>query len=236
MNRYQRQTLIPQIGPEGQTKLLSKKILIVGAGGLGSPVATYLTLAGVGEILIADCDSVELTNLNRQFMHLENGVGINKAKSAWDFLTNRNSEIKIKTFEKQVDATNIYSLLHERDIVINCVDNLETRYVVNSACVHNGVPLLEAGIESFFGFVMGIHRGSACFECLFPKGKKKGVTPVLGATAGVVGSVQASEALKMLLGIEPNAFSKYITVDLLNLQFETIALQRNPNCPCCSGV
>jgi len=236
--RYKRQIIIDEIGENGQEKLKNSKVMVIGTGGLGSPVLFYLAAAGIGTLGIVDSDVVEISNLNRQILHFEKDTGIEKVKSASSKLLRFNPGITVNEHKVRITEANIDDLVKKYDLVVDCVDNLETRYVVNDGCHRQQVPLVEAGIMGFDGFIMTIIPGKGpCYRCLYPEGSIRygndSPIGVLGATAGVTGSMQAVEAVKLLLDIGTPLVSNFLTFSLLDMEFNRINLKSNPNCRLC---
>ncbi len=232
-SRYLRQTILPQIGEEGQTKLKESTVVVVGCGGLGSPVLTYLMMVGVGKIVMMDSDTVSLTNMNRQFLYEENDIGKEKAYCAEEFLCRRNSEIDIQAVQTCVNEENIGNLLQGAQLVIDCVDNDRTRILVSRACLRLKIPVIEAGLRGFYGYVLPISPGeSACIECLrSDHTSKEENIPVIGAAAGVIGSLQAMEGIKVLLGMDVS-YGSILHYDGLRGEFETIPIEPKEQCIC----
>ena len=229
--RYERQIAIEQIGEVGQAKLGAARVLVVGAGGLGSPTLTYLARAGVGYLKVIDLDVVSESNLNRQFFYHNDDLGKSKAILASERLRKQNPEIQVCGVETRITEENIAKLLVDIDVVVDCVDNIETRLIMNRACMKKGIPLVEAGIADFYGFVTVVHRESACLECMgFQADDVQKVTPTLGATAGVVGSMQALECIKIILGMDGVAYGKMLQYDGINGTLETIPIGVADHC------
>lgn len=231
--RYQRQIMIDKIGEAGQAKLSKSRALVIGAGGLGSPVLYYLCAAGVGCVDIIDSDTVALSNLNRQFIHFEKDISLQKAYSAKEKLNQFNSEIIINAYTEVLDDTNASQFISpgKYDIVLACVDNHATRQVINKACVKSKTPLVLGGISGFSGYVLCVIQGiSPCYNCVFPTASQI-PTGVLGATAGVVGSIIASQAIKLILG--QNRGLELAFIDLVSLAIEKPQIKRDKNCPVC---
>ena len=232
-SRYERQLIVPQIGEEGQKKLSESKVTVVGCGGLGSPVLTYLALAGVGHIRMIDCDKVSFTNLNRQFFYEQASLDKVKCEEAAEFLKKRNPQITIDPIHKMLDEENAVELLKESDVVVDCVDRIGVRKIVGRTCKKLGVPLVEAGIHGFYGYILPIDPGkSACLECV-----ETGITketlpvPALGAVAGVIGSLQAVECLKILLGL-PVPFGTMLSYDGIYGEFDPVPVAVRKECIC----
>ena len=233
--RYLRQLLIDEIGPEGQKALLSSHVLVIGAGGLGSPVLLYLAAAGVGRITIVDHDVVSLSNLNRQVLYSEADLGVPKAMAAAKRLSALNSTIVIRPVVAAFSDDNAEELLAGIDLVVDCVDSSSARYTVNQACVARNIPLVEAGINGLDGYVYPIipHK-TACFACGNPQRKPASTGPIaaLGATAGVIGSIQAGIALRMLCDLSVPAGERFV-FSLSDLSCFQIPINRDPKCPVC---
>ncbi|SJZ34015.1 HesA/MoeB/ThiF family protein [Selenihalanaerobacter shriftii] len=240
LQRYDRHIILDEIGQEGQQKLKESSVLIVGAGGLGSPVAYYLAAVGIGCIGIIDFDEIELSNLQRQILHSTSNIGSFKVDSAEKSLKALNPNLDIITYQASLKTDNVEDLVMRYDIVINCVDNFASRYLINDACVSNNIPLIEAGVLGFEGQVMVIIPGKGpCYRCIFPESSKQGRISadkeigVLGAVAGTIGTLQATEAIKYLLGIGELLFSKLLIYDALHASFRKVELKANPRCPIC---
>jgi len=232
MDRYLRQ--LELIGEEGQRKISKAKVLVVGAGGLGSPVIAYLAGAGVGKLGIADGDIVEEHNLQRQIIHAGK-VGMNKAESAKEFVESINPDVEVVAYPFHVTSENVEDLVKEYDIVVSCPDNFKTRLLLNDACIKFGKPMVHGAIYGFEGEIMTI-TGSPCYRCLymsFPKVDASAIA-VMGFTAGFFGCIQASETIKLILGMEVLE-GKLFRGDLRSMEFFTIEIKPNPNCPTCSG-
>jgi len=229
--RYERQLLMKEISYSGQENLKNARVLVIGAGGLGCPVLTYLVCAGVGYIRIVDNDVISESNLNRQFLFGESDIGKEKATTAKKVLNVQNPEIIIEANVQRVTNENVDILLESIDIVVDCVDNIETRLIMNRTCIRNNIPLIEAGIEGFYGFVTIIRRETACLECMgFYEGETNKTSPVIGVTAGVIGSLQANECIKMILGLDSDLNGKLLEYDGLNCTLEKIEVLKSPDC------
>lgn len=243
IQRYSRNILLPEIGGTGQARLRASSVLIIGAGGLGSPVACYLAAAGVGRIGIIDHDRVELSNLQRQILHTTDRVGMSKAASARQTLEALNPEIRIETHETRLTADNAADLVARYDLVCDGCDNFKTRYLVNAACVEHHKTLVSAAVLRFDGQLSTFrpHLGGPCYECLFPRAGEGGGSPscgdagIFGAVTGVLGTLQATEALKELLNLGESLSGRLLLWDALATRFTTITIPRDPACPACGG-
>lgn len=232
--RYERQLILPEIGKEGQEKLRNARVLVIGFGGLGTPAAVYLAEAGIGYLEILDTDTVSLTNLNRQFLFAEKDIDSYKAHVAERAIGKMNSEIAVHGRAVHIDSGHIDSLVQGFDVVVDCVDSLRTRKIVHDACLKYGVPLVEGGIDGFYGFVSVIKKGFPCLNCMdFFSGRQKETTPVLGAVAGIVGSMQALETIKILLHIDDVLFGTILYYDAKRHELEQVKIPDNPLCLCC---
>ncbi len=237
LDRYKRQILLTEVGPEGQKKIRQSKILIIGAGGLGSPAAFYLAAAGVGHIGIADPDAVEISNLNRQILHLPGHIGKPKVESATFTLNRFNPDIIITPYPvKLISPEQIDSLLPVYDVILDCSDNYETRYAINEACVHHQKPWVYGAVSEFEGQVMTIIPGvTPCYRCLYPAARplSKGPAAVMGVTPGLIGTLQATEALKFILNQGKLLTGRLLFVDLLEMRFDILTTSKNKDCPAC---
>ena len=239
VKRYSRHIIMGQVGSLGQRKLMNAKVLIIGAGGLGSPSAVYLALAGVGTIGIVDFDVVEVSNLQRQILHHNADVGRPKVVSAQDSLHAYNPDVNVVVHETRISSENAVEIIEQYDIVINGADNFPSRYLVNDACYLLGKPLVDGSILIFDGQATVFIPGSGCYRCLFPTPPPPGMVPncaeagVLGALTGLVGSIQATEALKLILGIGESLKSRLLLIDALAMDFREVRMKRNPACPLC---
>ncbi|MCM8797329.1 MAG: molybdopterin-synthase adenylyltransferase MoeB [Candidatus Omnitrophica bacterium] len=240
IERYSRQIILPYVGGKGQEKLLSAKVLIVGAGGLGSPAALYLASAGIGRIGIVDSDKVEINNLQRQILHLNSGIGKSKVESAKERMTAINPDVEVVTYNLRLTSENILDIIRDYDIVIDGSDNFPTRYLVNDACVLSGKPLSHGGIFRFDGQATTIlPRQSACYRCLFSEPPPPGLVPscqeagILGAVAGVIGTIQANEVLKYVLGIGNLLTGRLLIFNALDSSFRQVKVPRDAKCPVC---
>lgn len=240
--RYARQIVLPEIGESGQRKLMEGSVLIIGAGGLGSPAALYLAAAGVGRIGIADADAVERSNLQRQILHATADLGRPKAVSAAETIRALNPDVETEIHEERVTGDNISELIRTYDFVIDATDNFASKFLINDACVLEDKPFVHAGILGFCGQLMTVlpHR-SPCYRCVFRSMPEKGDVPtgrqagVFGATAGVIGTLEALEAAKYLTGAGDLLTGKLLTFDGLTARFHTVALPpRGEGCAVCS--
>ncbi len=239
VNRYSRHIIMGDVGSKGQRNLLQAKALIVGAGGLGSPSAIYLALAGVGTIGIVDFDVVEISNLQRQILHHTSDIGRPKLESARDNINSYNPDTNVVLHEVRLESDNAREIISQYDLVINGADNFATRYLVNDACYLEGKPLVDGSILIFDGQATLFLPGQGCYRCLFPEPPPPGLVPncaeagVLGALTGLVGSIQATEALKHFLGIGESLVSRLLLIDALSMSFREVRLKKNPSCPLC---
>ncbi|MGE5486082.1 MAG: HesA/MoeB/ThiF family protein [Ignavibacteriales bacterium] len=240
--RYERQTVIPAIGEAGQERLLSSSVLIAGLGGLGSPVALYLAAAGIGRLGLVDPDTVSESNLQRQVIHGLSTMGRKKVESAAARLRDLNPDVRVTEYPGQLTPVNAASLVREYDVVVACLDNMESRYLLNDACVGAGKPLVEGGVMRFSGMITTIVPGKGpCYRCIFPE--TPGANPmdparagILGPVPGVIGSMQAMEVLKLVLGIGEPLVGRLLLVDMLACSFKEVVVPRNPSCPSCGGL
>lgn len=240
IKRYARHILLPDVGGRGQVRLKESSVLVVGAGGLGSPVALYLAAAGVGRLGIIDSDVVDASNLQRQVLHNTANLGEPKVESAYKRLTAINPHITVEPHYTRLSAENAADLVSRYDVMVGGVDNFPARYLLNDACVMAKKPLVEAGILRYDGMLMTIKPGEGpCYRCLFPEPPPPGTVPtcseagVLGALAGVIGSLQAFEVLKLILGIGEPLVGRMLMYEGLRAQFRDVEFYRNPKCPVC---
>jgi molybdopterin/thiamine biosynthesis adenylyltransferase len=243
LERYSRQLVLPEWSGAAQERLREAHVIVVGAGALGSPVATYLAAAGVGHIGIVDGDEVAISNLHRQPLHFTPDIGLNKADNAVVKLSALNPEVQVDSYPVRLERMNADAIVLGMDLVVDCTDTFETRYLVNDACCAQRVPLVEGGVLGFGGLVMSIRPGeSACYRCAFPVEPPAGSVPscreagVLGAMAGVVGSIQALEALKLLAGVGEPLLDTILQLDGGSMAFTRVATERRPDCPACARV
>lgn len=233
MNRYLRQ--IPLIGDEGCRMLQGSTVFIAGAGGLGSPAALYLASAGIGTIRIADPDAVEESNLNRQILHSESRIGENKALSAKKSIEALNGGCCVEAFPEKITDASVLRLIGDADIIIDCLDNFEARYVLNRAALQQGKPLLHAAVSGYSGQLTLIVPGKTpCLECIFPHASTTESSPAIGAACGVVGSLQALEAVRVLTG-NPTLAGKLLLYDGASNTINTFSVKKSERCPVCGA-
>jgi molybdopterin/thiamine biosynthesis adenylyltransferase len=239
--RYSRHILLPQIGYEGQDKLVNSHALIVGAGGLGSPVALYLAAGGVGKLTICDFDVVDLTNLQRQIIHTTRSVGINKAISAQQSIHELNPEVEVRTVCERSTEDSLQALVAEADVVLDCTDNFATRYALNRVCVKLRKPLVSGAAINFEGQVTMFDMradDSPCYHCLFPEiGNEEGLrcaeSGVFSPLVGIIGTTQAAEAMKLLMGIGQSLQGRLLLLDALHMEWRSLKLAKDPACKVC---
>jgi molybdopterin/thiamine biosynthesis adenylyltransferase len=242
VNRYSRHELLKELGTEGQAKIRAAKVLIIGAGGLGSPASLYLTSAGVGKITIVDGDTVDLTNLQRQVVHSTERVGIPKALSAKISLQAVNPEVELEALVMIPDEEQTRELVRAHDIILDCTDNTKSRYRLNRICWEEKKPLVSAGCVCFTGQVSVFdfrQADSACYACLFPNhdgnDEKASALGVFAPLVGILGCTQASEALKLIAGIGEPLVGRLFMIDALTMDVQVLKYRRNKNCPCCGN-
>ncbi|MEE9194466.1 MAG: molybdopterin-synthase adenylyltransferase MoeB [Alphaproteobacteria bacterium] len=243
VERYARHIILSEVGGEGQAKLLRSRVLVIGAGGLGSPLLLYLAAAGVGTLGIVDDDVVDLSNLQRQVIHTTGRIGIAKVESARQAIEAVDPEVRLVTHETRIDADNAFELMENYDVVADGSDNFETRFLVNDACYFAKKTLVSAALLRFEGqvstFKAHLGGGNPCYRCMFPEPPPPGlIAPcaeggVLGAVAGAVGSIQATEVLKELLGIGDSLSGSLLIYDALGTTFRKVRLKPDPACPLC---
>lgn len=243
--RYSRHILLPEIGVEGQEAISAGRVLIVGAGGLGSPAAMYLASAGVGEIVLCDGDTVDLTNLQRQLLHSDATVGVNKARSGRGSLARINPGTRVSTVEARVEGEALADLVAGVDVVLDCCDNFATRHAVNRACVRHRKPLVSGAAVRFDGQLTVFDQREAgarpCYHCLFPEGEdlaemRCAVTGIFAPLTGIIGAMQAAEALKLLAGCGEAAVGRLLVLDGLGMRWREIRYGRDPACPVCGQI
>lgn len=240
IERYSRQIILPNVGGKGQEKILKARVLVIGAGGLGSPCALYLASAGVGKLGIVDSDKVELNNLQRQIIHSTQNVGRLKVESAKERLNAINTDIEVIPYNVRLTSQNIMDVIKDYDMVVDGSDNFPTRYLVNDACVLSKKPFSHGGIFRFDGQAITIVPGEGpCYRCLFPEPPPPGLVPscqeagILGAVAGVIGTIQANEVLKYILGIGNLLAGKLLIFNALDSSFRHVKVPKDPNCSVC---
>ena len=243
LERYSRQLVLPEWSGAAQERLGAAMVIVVGAGALGSPVATYLAAAGVGRIGVVDQDPVELSNLHRQPLHFTPDIGVAKADSAAAKLGFLNPEVMVEPYAVRLEEANAEAIVMGADLVVDCSDSFETRYLVNDACCRAGIDLVEGGVLGFAGLVMSIRPGrSACYRCAFPVPPPAGSVPscreagVLGAMAGIVGSIQALEAIKLLAGVGEPLTDRILQLDGHDMGQTIVRTGRRDGCPACAQV
>jgi adenylyltransferase/sulfurtransferase len=238
--RYSRQILLPQVGVAGQEKLLATRALIVGAGGLGSPAAIYLAAAGIGQLVIADHDRVELSNLQRQILHQQDDIGRDKVASAQDTLAAINPEVQVTPIAERLQGSRLEQAVSEADLVLDCSDNFATRFAVNRACVAHRTPLVSGAAVRLEGqvavFIPGRHD-SPCYGCLYREGEDPDQTcsenGVLSPLVGIIGSLQALEAVKVVLSLGEDLCGRLVVFDGLQHEWRSLKVPRDPGCPVC---
>ena len=240
ITRYSRHILLPEVGGKGQKKLSQAKVFVVGAGGLGCPVAYYLGAAGIGTIGLIDSDVVDLSNLQRQVLHHTPDVGRSKTQSAKEKIQALNPDVQINTYEERLTAHNARELIRQYDVVIDGVDNFPAKFLINDACYLENTPLVHGGILRFEGRVMTIvPNESACYRCIFKNPPPAGVVPtcqeagIIGVVAGIIGSIQATEAIKLILNIGEPLKNRLLDFDARTTTFREIRVKRNPICALC---
>jgi len=239
VRRYSRHLILPEIGGSGQRKLLNGKVLLVGAGGLGSPAALYLAAAGVGTLGIVDFDAVDLSNLQRQILHHVRDVGRPKVESAVDTIADLNPDVKVVPYRETLNSSNARQIFSEYDVIVNGSDNFPTRYLANDACVFLKKPLVDGSIFKFEGQTTVFLPGHGCYRCLYPAPPPPGVVPscaeagVLGVICGVIASIQGVETIKLLLGLGDPLVGRLVFFDALSMEFRQVKFRRDPDCPVC---
>ncbi|MFN8477147.1 MAG: molybdopterin-synthase adenylyltransferase MoeB [Kouleothrix sp.] len=239
--RYSRHLILPEFGMAGQRKVKEGSVLLIGTGGLGSPLALYLAAAGVGHIGLVDFDVVDESNLQRQIVHGTGTVGVRKTESAKRRLADLNPNVEVTTYETQITSENAFELMRPYDVIVDGTDNFPTRYLTNDASVMLGKPNVYGSIFRFEGqaTVFSPKDGGPCYRCLYPEPPPPGLVPscaeggVLGVLPGVIGTIQATEAIKLLAGIGETLVGRLMLYDALNMRFRELKLRRNPNCPVC---
>lgn len=239
IKRYSRHIILSQIGGKGQKKLLDAKVLLVGAGGLGSPAGMYLAAAGVGTLGVVDFDVVDLSNLQRQVLHHTHDLGRPKVDSAAETIRDMNPDVQVVKHAEPLTSANALEIVRQYDIVVDGTDNFPTRYLVNDACVLTGRTSVYGSIYRFEGMATVFLPGKGCYRCLFPSPPPPGSVPscqeagVLGVLPGIIGVIQATEAVKLILGIGESLCGHLLVYDALEMEFRKLKLNRNPACPVC---
>jgi adenylyltransferase/sulfurtransferase len=235
--RYSRHILLPQIDVRGQEKLLASRVLIVGLGGLGSPVAMYLAASGVGNLVLVDHDRVDLTNLQRQIVHATERVGQDKTTSAAHGLAALNPGVRVTTINQKLEGAALEEQVQQVDAVVDTTDNFASRFAINAACMRAGKPLVSGAVVRFEGQVAVFPPGGPCYRCLYAEGggpdEACATLGVLAPAAGIIGSIQAVETLKLLLGIGQTLAGRLLLFDALNMEWREIRLRKDPQCPVC---
>ena len=239
VQRYSRHLIMPNVGSVGQRKLLDGKVLVIGAGGLGSPISLYLALAGVGTIGIVDFDIVDVSNLQRQILHTDADVGRRKVESAKETLLAHNPDLNVQVHEEPINSENAMEIINQYDIIVNGADNFSTRYLVNDAAYLAGKPLVDGAILVFDGRATTYLPGQGCYRCMYPDPPPPGEVPncseagVIGALPGLVGSIQALEVIKLLLGIGETLTGRLLMIDALSMEFTELKVRKDPQCKLC---
>ncbi len=247
--RYSRQIMLPQIGIEGQQKILDSKVLLVGAGGLGSPIAMYLVASGVGELTLVDPDTVDLSNLQRQILHCTKNLGEDKVLSAKQTLADLNSQTRVRTIKEILSGNSLEEEINRADVVVDATDNFQSRFAINAACVKSATALVTGAAIRFEGqvSVFDMQEGSACYQCLFPNvnsGQNEthekeleescSETGILGSVTGLIGAIQATEVIKLLVNIGQTLSNKLLLIDALNMEWHSVKIKKDTKCATCS--
>jgi adenylyltransferase/sulfurtransferase len=234
--RYHRQMLLPEWGEQAQERLAAATVFVAGAGGLGSPVAIYLAAAGVGTLRICDAGQVELSNLNRQILHGQGDIGRDKPASAVESLGRLNPRLRLEPLTETITGKNIAELVGAASLIVDCLDNFDTRYVINEYALHSGMPFVHAGVQGLCGQIGFFNPPeTACLACVIPEAPAASTFPIVGATAGLLGCLEALEALKFLTGAGDLLRGRLLFCDGAAMEFQEIALERDPGCPVCGG-
>jgi len=248
--RYSRQIMLPQIGIEGQQKICESKVLLFGAGGLGSPIAMYLAASGIGELTVVDPDTVDLSNLQRQILHCTKNLGEDKVLSAKQTLTSLNSQTSVRTIKEILTGNSLEDEINRADVVVDATDNFQSRFAINAACVKSKIALVTGAAIRFEGqvAVFDMQEGSACYQCLFPDvdlGQNESPenefeescaeTGILGSVTGLIGSIQATEVIKLVTNIGQTLTNKLLLIDALNMEWHSVKIKKDPKCATCSS-
>lgn len=237
LEKYDRQMMIKDFGQEGQEKLKGAKVFIAGAGGLGSPIAIYLAAAGVGKMTIVDCDTVSVSNLNRQIMHGEKDVDRNKAQSAQESITALNSDIVVQGIVEEITGDNVYDLVGDNDLIVDAMDNVPTRLLLNEVAIKKNIPIFHGAVYGFDGRVTTIIPGKTpCLRCLYPKIPPSSKFPVVGTTPAVIGCIQAAEVIKYIVGIGQLLTGRILIYDGLKSKFMNIDVKKKTGCDACGHI
>jgi adenylyltransferase/sulfurtransferase len=234
--RYHRQMMIAGWGEEGQRKLKAARVFVAGAGGLGSPLSIYLAVAGVGHLIICDFDSPDLSNLNRQILHNDSRIGMNKAESAKRTLAEINPSLEVEALSTRIEPDTVDELVGDAGIIVDCMDNFPTRYVLNECAIRKSIPFLHGSIWGMEGKLTFIQvPETPCLQCIFPEPPERALFPVLGATPGTIGCLQAMEVIKYLTGVGENLKGRMLLWDGADMEFIVCQVSKNPACPACGG-
>ena len=242
IQRYSRHILLQDVGVEGQEKIMDASVLVVGAGGLGAPVSLYLAAAGIGRIGIVDADTVDLSNLQRQVIHFTKDVGVAKVESAKEKIQAINPDVKVDTHHEFLDSSNALDIISDYDFIVDGTDNFPVKFLINDACVMAGKPFSHGGILRFNGQTFTHLPGTACYRCMFKEPPPPGAVPtcsqagVLGAIAGMLGTIQAAETLKYFTGVGQLLTDRLLTFDAKTMQFRTTPVRRRESCPVCGNA
>ena len=242
-HRYARHLILDEVGEDGQARLLEARVVILGAGGLGAPASLYLAAAGIGTLVLVDDDAVDLTNLQRQIVHMTDAVGRPKVESAADTLARINPGVRVETVAERLTAETAAAAVAGADVVVDGSDNFATRYALNDACWAAGIPLVAGALSRFEGQLTTILPAddAPCYRCLFPQAPDPALTPrceeagILGAVAGVIGTLQATEVLKLVLGLGEPLVGRLMLYDALSAAFQEIRYRKRADCPCCGS-
>jgi len=237
LRRYRRQIILPGWGEEAQQKLSRSTVFVAGAGGLGSPVAVNLTVAGVGRIRICDSDTIDITNLNRQFLHTEQRIDSSKTLSAQATLSAINSEIFLEPISQKITDHNVDEIVGDAQLIIDCLDNFDGRNALNQCAIRKRIPMIHGAVWGMEGRITFLHPPETpCLACLFPKAPVRQEIPVLGAVACATGSLQAIEAIKYLVNSGPILMGRMLIMDYATMRFQELETEKNPHCPVCASL